>query len=368
MQKHDRSNMQEVWEKLVGFGIKPMGSDNLQRAGEYLYQVMAEICDQVEIHQYQVPCWEVKDWRLEDHNGKEIKSYLFLESGSSEKFEGYVEFAGYHRVWDMYVWRRYKIVDAEGRICAYITVRENEGAIPQMLFAKSDLPHFMVGSKEEAILKEAEKSRALLRGFAETKINKSGYCRNLSGEIGEGREKVILCAHYDTVYSTVGAYDNAAGTAVVLETARQLTRYGLNKKIEILLTDGEEFNLKGARFRAAEERGDISFVLNIDGVGREDILEVWCGPETFERKVRAVLDKSKEKFIPRYICPPPPGSDHAPFYEKGIPVCMLTFNDQGILHTPEDIIEKSKLRNMEKMVRLNLELLERIGVIQRDTN
>ena len=53
---------------------------------------------------------------------------------------------------------------------------------------------------------------------------------------------------------------------------------------------------------------------------------------------------------------------------KGIPVCMLTFNDQGILHTPEDIIEKSKLRNMEKMVRLNLELLERIGVIQRDTN
>ena len=67
-----------------------MGSDNLQRAGEYLYQVMAEICDQVEIHQYQVPCWEVKDWRLEDQNGKEIKSYLFLESGSSEKFEGYV--------------------------------------------------------------------------------------------------------------------------------------------------------------------------------------------------------------------------------------------------------------------------------------
>ena len=47
---------------------------------------------------------------------------------------------------------------------------------------------------------------------------------------------------------------------------------------------------------------------------------------------------------------------------------MLTFNDQGILHTPEDIIEKSKQRNMEKMVRLNLELLERIGVIQRDTN
>ena len=43
---------------------------------------------------------------------------------------------------------------------------------------------------------------------------------------------------------------------------------------------------------------------------------------------------------------------------------MLTFNDQGILHTPEDIIEKSKLRNMEKMVRLNLELLERIGVIK----
>lgn len=365
MRKQNANKMQEVWKKLISFGIKPMGSENLRKASGYLLKEMKNVCDKAEIHLYKEPCWEVNSWKLENQKGEEIKTYLFLESGASSGFEGYIEFAGYHRIWNMYVWKRYKIVNLDGEICAYITVRENEDAIPQMLFAKSDLPHFMVGDKDEEKLIKAEKEKVLFRGYADTKVRQDGCCRNVTGKLGKGEEKVVICAHYDTVYSTAGAYDNAAGTAVVLETARRLADYKLNLKIEFLLTDGEEFDLKGARLRAAEDKEKIRFVLNIDGVGREDVLEVWSGPETFERKVRNVFDKSKEQFIPKYICPPPPGSDHAPYYDKGIDVCMLTFNDQGILHSPEDIYEESKLHNMEKMVRLNLELLENMGIITK---
>ena len=44
---------------------------------------------------------------------------------------------------------------------------------------------------------------------------------------------------------------------------------------------------------------------------------------------------------------------------------MLTFNDQGILHTPEDIYEESKLKNMEKMVNIVIEVLEGLHVIEK---
>lgn len=357
--------MKEIWRHIIAFGAKPMGSENLRRTAVYLEGIMRDVCGNAKLCRYPEQAWEGKEWALLDGEGKEIESYLFLESGGSEWFEGRVEFAGYHRVWDMYVWKRYMIVSADREIKAYLTVREGEEAIPQMLFARSDLPHFMVGSRAEKLLEAAQKDRTLFRGYARIEKKRDSWCRNILGSIGEGAEKVVLCAHYDTVYSTAGAYDNAAGTAVVLETARRLRTYQVKNRIEVLLTDGEEFNLRGARNQAEAENEKPAFVLNIDGVGRENILEVWSGPETFERKIRNILDESREVFIPKYICPPPPGSDHAPYYEKGSDVCMLTFNDQGILHSPKDVYEDSKLANMEKMVRIILELLEGLGVIEK---
>mgnify|MGYP000179783805 FL=1 len=58
--------------------------------------------------------------------------------------------------------------------------------------------------------------------------------------------------------------------------------------------------------------------------------------------------------------PPPPGSDHTPFYERGVPCCMYTFNDQGIIHTPGDVYDERKLANMEKMLHLVLYTLKKI--------
>lgn len=357
--------MKEVWRHIIAYGAKPMGSLNLRNTAGYLETVVREVCGNVKICQYPEKAWVGEEWALLDGEGKEIPSYLFLESGGSRWFEGRVEFAGYHRVWDMYVWKRYMIVSNEREIKAYITVREGEEAIPQMLFARGDLPHYMVGSEEEKRLEAAMKSRTLVRGYAKIQKQYDSWLRNITGRIGKEGKKVILCAHYDTVYSTEGAYDNAAGTAVVLETARRLSAYRVRNQIEILLTDGEEFNLRGSKKQAEAETEELAFVLNIDGVGRENTLEVWSGPETFERRIRRILDESREVFVPKYICPPPPGSDHAPYYEKGNDVCMLTFNDQGILHSPKDVYEERKLENMEKMVRIVLELLQGLGVIEK---
>lgn len=330
---------------------------------------MSQIALKTFAESFPAKAWEAGEWKLEVISPKPrvLNAYLFLGSGASTGFKGRVKFAGYNRIWDMYVWERYAVVDEVGDICAYITVRGNGGAIPQMLFTgESDVPHYIVGVSEKAFFQEAEDNHVVIQGFSTARTLPEARCYNVVGLMGEGKKKVVLCAHYDTVYNTPGAYDNSSGTAVLLEIGRQLARYNLKAQIELLLTDGEEFNLVGSRYRCQKCSGDdIGMVLCIDGVGRDEVLEVWSGPEPFERRIRGILEKSNEDFVPVYQCPPPPGSDHAPYYAAGIPVCMLTFNDQGILHSPKDIYEESKLKNMNVMVRLSLDLLEQLNVIEK---
>lgn len=363
------SELVQNWKQIIDYGPRPFGSDNLRKCSEYLEYEMSKITDRSYIDVDMSEAWAVDGWQLKQtaSESREIKSYVFLNSGHSDGFKGRVKYAGKNRLWNMYVWDRYMITEGD-EIVAYVTVRSGEDAIPQMLFqGKSDIPHFLVGESERAFFEEACHNDVIIEGYAKTKWMQNSACRNVVGHIGECAHKVVICGHYDTVYATKGAYDNSAGAAVVLEIGRRLKNYKLNAEIELLLTDGEEFDLEGAKHRCYKcGKDNIDMVLNIDGVGRQKVLEVWSGPETFERKIRDSLDRSSEEFEAVYICPPPPGSDHAPYYEKGIPVCMLTFNDQGILHSPEDDYRESLIENMEVMTRLSLDLLEQLKVIEEN--
>lgn len=369
MKNDDYQQMKECWKQIISYGPRPFGSEQLKHCSDYLTGEMKKLTLAAWQESYEAASWEVESWNLEviSPESRKLESYLFLGSGASRGFEGRVIFAGHNRIWNMYVWKRYAVVDENDEILAYITVRGNGEAIPQMLFTgDSEIPHFIVGIEETDFFEKAISNHIIIRGYASCRKLPDARCYNVIGLLGEGAKKVVICAHYDTVYNTPGAYDNSSGAAVLLEIGRRLRSYHLNTQIELLLTDGEEYNLVGSRHRCqqcADE--DIAMVLCIDGVGRDDELEVWSGPEPFERKIRGILGKSKEHFEPLYKCPPPPGSDQEPYYAAGIPVCMLTFNDQGILHSPKDVFEESKLKNMNVMVRISLDLLEQLNVISK---
>lgn len=363
-------DMHDNWKQIISYGPRPFGSENVENCSYYLLEEMEKITPNAVMQSYDVPAWQPESWKLEvlSEVPEEIPSYLFLGSGASKSFTGKLVFAGYNRIWDMYVWPKYAVCAEAGDIVAYITIRGNGDAIPQMLFTgDSEVAHFLVGSHEAERFKKLEQQGIPIKGYAKVQQLPEAKCRNVVGLLGEQREKIVLCAHYDTVYNTKGAYDNASGAAVLLELGRVIrAKYNCSKQIELLLTDGEEYNLVGSKNRYAQCAEEaIKFVLCIDGVGRDEVLEVWSGPESLERKIRETLGESKETFVPMYICPPPPGSDHAPYYAAGIPACMLTFNDQEILHSPLDIYEESKMKNMNTMVRIALELLEALEIIKK---
>lgn len=90
---------------------------------------------------------------------------------------------------------------------------------------------------------------------------------------------VLLMAHHDTVGGSPGAADDTAGVSALLETVRAVRSQGQPARdLIVLMTDGEEVGLDGARhfFTADPLRKAVGAVINVEargGGGRTTLFE-----------------------------------------------------------------------------------------------
>lgn len=115
------------------------------------------------------------------------------------------------------------------------------------------------------------------RSFKVEEADHTAYVRGADTDnitaVLPGREPgkaVALMSHYDSVPGAPGAGDDAAGVATILETVRMLQAAGPPRRdVMVILTDGEEQGLLGARALFADQalRDRIGIVLNIDSRG-----------------------------------------------------------------------------------------------------
>lgn len=94
---------------------------------------------------------------------------------------------------------------------------------------------------------------------------------------------VLLMAHHDSVWGSPGASDDTAGVATALEVARQVASNGPPPRdLIVLLTDGEELGLQGAKqfFAGDPLLPRIGAVINMEargGGGRTTLFETTPG-------------------------------------------------------------------------------------------
>jgi hypothetical protein len=85
---------------------------------------------------------------------------------------------------------------------------------------------------------------------------------------GTRPDAIALVTHYDSVPDGPGAGDDALGVGIVLEAARALAAERLDHTLVVVVTDGEEVGLMGARaFAATPLAGRVRAFLNFDGTG-----------------------------------------------------------------------------------------------------
>lgn len=147
---------------------------------------------------------------------------------------------------------------------------------------------------------------------------------------------VALMAHYDSVPGSPGAADDSTGVAAILEAVRALRARGpADRTLVVLLTDGEELNLDGARafWGGHPLRDRIGAVINLEargGGGRAMMFETGRGnAETIRLFARAgaraaggVSSNALAVFVYELM---PNGSDFTIPRERGVQGINLAF-------------------------------------------
>lgn len=267
----------------------------------------------------------------------------------------------------------------------------------EALFAQCDHPS--LGDLEASIDLHMQPASFLVdRGeFSATVVlhSKSDAIKNVIGVLpGEGDmadETVIVGAHYDhlgmnggllapwTVAVHNGADDNGSGTVALMEIARQVTaRVGSpRRRIVFIAFSAEEVGLVGSAYYVRHPLFSLkntSAMVNLDMVGRlrsdrltvsgvgtatelNEMLTRLAEPYTFN------LRKEASGYGP---------SDHASFFERGVPVLHFFTGLHADYHRPGDDVEKINFDGVRRIALLAsdvvLELAQREEPVTRKTS
>jgi hypothetical protein len=282
---------------------------------------------------------------------RELPAWPMLWSGSTDgSVTGTVESVGPQGLWgDSMVWHRFVVRGDDGRPLAYLHARDGGPAAPQPLPAGSDLgvAHLAIGRLDGLQLTEwiADDKTVVVELEVDGGSVDDAVGDNLIVDIAGGvGGAVLLCAHYDTFFNTVGAYDNGSGTIALLELAERWAAEPPPVSVRLVFFTAEEWHLGGSRHyvetATAAELDALDYVLNIDGLGRGSFLEAFAGPEAFSTAFRDALvaygaeTRPDLELVTRF--PPTAGTDDASFHRAGVPSAFMTFNDLHRLHQPDD--------------------------------
>jgi carboxypeptidase Q len=204
--------------------------------------------------------------------------------------------------------------------------------------------------------------------------NWNGRPNNVVGEFpGHGklaREIVIVCAHLDSWDLAEGALDNGTGSAVILESARALTRVGWQPRrtVRFIWFMGEEQGLAGSEAyvrRHHDELDHVVAVVNLDMPGSPRMFALHGKHPEIEpllRELRADLSGYELKEEIGHWAGH--GSDDASFADEG--VCTIALGGEmgpgsKYYHTPGDTFDVVDCRGTIPSSAIVAVLLRRLG-------
>jgi hypothetical protein len=183
---------------------------------------------------------------------------------------------------------------------------------------------------------------------------------NLIGVL-KGRDRSLpplaLMAHYDTVPGSPGAADDTTGVAVALEVMRVIALHGPPARdVDLILTDGEELGLLGARafFASDPAARRIGYIINLEargGGGRAAMFQTGDGDgadiDLFAREARRPSSTSLLPFVYKYL---PNDTDFTVSKARGVPGYNVAFiGRQFDYHSPSSTVAALDLGSVQHM-------------------
>ena len=210
---------------------------------------------------------------------------------------------------------------------------------------------------------EARPARCTLR--VTTKGEKMGTSYDPVGEL-RGTEKpdeiIVVGGHYDSVWASQGAQDNAGGMAIVMELARIFAKHGSRRTLRFMGFGGEEQGLCGSiayvkKLKDADDKlkknddfvrdglkselDRIIFMVNVDVQGSKlGTNSAWTtGHADIAASVRLLASELlRPHTVHENSCY---SSDNSPFGKAGVPSASFGRYgaNTGVGHTDQDVID-----------------------------
>ncbi len=178
----------------------------------------------------------------------------------------------------------FAIVDGAGReVARLLTSPFSRGAIPFMS------THVHITTPPTAFVSRADAER--LEDGMRVRLKVGGRFlpglreRNVIADLpGGSDERVLVTAHYDSVWRGPGAIDNASGVEGVRRVGEALRGRKLERGVRLVAFAAEEIKLTGSRYYVDEARlrgelDSIVGVVNLDCIARGEQLNILASPD-----------------------------------------------------------------------------------------
>jgi len=258
----------------------------------------------------------------------------------------------------------FAVVDANGReVARLLTSPFSTGAIP---FVSA---HAQITTPPTAFVSRVDSER--LRDGMRVRLKVGGRFlpgrreRNVIAELpGSTDERILISAHYDSVWRGPGAIDNASGVEGVRRIGEALRGRDLPRTVQLVAFAAEEIKMTGSRWYVAEaklrgELAQIAGVVNLDCIAHGEKLNILASPDSLLG--RAVEAARGLGLLDRYELvtgPATGGVDSHWFADAGVPAVTILHFPYDEYHLPADSPALVDERLMDDAVALALELVE----------
>jgi glutaminyl-peptide cyclotransferase len=224
----------------------------------------------------------------------------------------------------------------------------------------------------------AERLRPLLPGGRFEDVPGHPGLRNIVGVLPGRKPAIVLGAHYDSEFHPpgfVGANDSAAGTAAVIELARDLRAAAPPanaREIRFVLFDGEEEPPNSTDFKRDALRGSKAYVRAHRREIREMVLLDYIANQglrlprerastpTLWRQMRAAAARVGVGAVFPATTQTGILDDHTPFLDAGIPAVDLIDFSYRYADTTRDTVDKLSQRSLDAVGEATFELLREL--------
>jgi hypothetical protein len=347
----------------VDVGPRPAGSDAASRAADTVAEAFGELGLESRFQEFQLVGYEADEPQLEVEGerwdaGPCMYAHPFDGEGAVKRIGESPAPVGEGKL------ANFAVVDSDGReVARLLTSPFSTGAIPFMS------AHVHITTPPTAFVSRAASER--LRDGMRVRLKVGGRFvpgrreRNVIAELpGRSPERVIVSAHYDSVWHGPGAIDNASGVEGVRRIGETLKGRDLPRTVQLVAFAAEEIKLTGSRWFVDEaklrgELAQIAGVVNLDCIAHGEKLTVLASPDALLG--RAIEAARGLGLLDRYALETGPatgGVDSHWFADAGVPAVTILHFPYDEYHLPADSPELVDSTQIDDAVALALELVE----------